>query len=323
MLDIDDIFINFLKQKFFFIDFLQLFFSEFLENYKVVEESITLEDEQEILQSVDEKKPAVIYRVNLGNKEVFFLVILEHRVSEAYFIPIVILRYMKAIWDYYIEEHKEESEREDFKLPQVIPVVYYDGLGKWPEYKSFFEITSIASGYEEYTLNFSFKLIDESKLDRKELLNSNTLAGLFLYAYSVDHEILRKEDNNDYEKYLHDFLKIKRCNVLRMFKMMLDHMEKSGVGVDDSEFAMIKEKVEEMKNEGCSELETPEKELKETRELILKVLEERFGEIPNDLADMIEKIPYGLILNKLLFYSLLIPDIDKYRKLLEELSKEL
>jgi len=55
MLDIDDIFINFLKQKFFFIDFLQLFFSEFLENYKVVEESITLEDEQEILQSVDEK----------------------------------------------------------------------------------------------------------------------------------------------------------------------------------------------------------------------------------------------------------------------------
>jgi len=55
MLDIDDIFKNFLKQKFFFIDFLQLFFSEFLENYKVVEESITLEDEQEILQSVDEK----------------------------------------------------------------------------------------------------------------------------------------------------------------------------------------------------------------------------------------------------------------------------
>jgi predicted transposase/invertase (TIGR01784 family) len=82
----------------------------------------------------------------------------------------------------FAEADKDARERKDFRLPAVVPMVLYNGAGKWNCVKSFKEYLR---GYELFAPNvidFKYIMIDINKTDKNELLNMPTLVNLAMFA---------------------------------------------------------------------------------------------------------------------------------------------
>ena len=66
----------------------------------------------------------------------FFLIsLIEHKSNVEYNIHMQIFRYMVYIWERYERRMEQENpgctRRKDFAYPPIIPIVYYEGKGRW------------------------------------------------------------------------------------------------------------------------------------------------------------------------------------------------
>ena len=66
----------------------------------------------------------------------FFLIsLIEHKSNVEYNIHIQIFRYMVYIWERYERQMEQKqpgcTRRKDFTYPPIIPIVYYEGKGRW------------------------------------------------------------------------------------------------------------------------------------------------------------------------------------------------
>ncbi len=73
------------------------------------------------------------------------------------------------------------SERKNFRLPVIVPIVLYNNPGKWTVPLNFKEILSGHEFFEEHILDFKYILINVHAFSEKELLElSNLIGSVFL-----------------------------------------------------------------------------------------------------------------------------------------------
>lgn len=69
------------------------------------------------------------------NLPLYVVSLVEHKTKVEYNIIMQLLRYMVHIWEDYEKDmnklYPNISSRKDFKYPPVLPIVYYEGTGKW------------------------------------------------------------------------------------------------------------------------------------------------------------------------------------------------
>lgn len=88
-----------------------------------------------------------------------------------------LLRYMVYIWEDYEKEmeraHKGITKTRDFKYPPNLPIVYYEGSGKWTAVRNFQDRVFLPEVFGAFTPRFLYKLIQLHKYSMEDLVDKN------------------------------------------------------------------------------------------------------------------------------------------------------
>jgi len=139
-------------------------------------------DKSFILQDFQNKEADLVYRAKLKEKEVIFYVLMELQSTVDFLIPYRLLLYMTEIWrDIFKNTPLQEAQRKDFRLPVIVPVVLYNGPGKWSAPLSFKETLEGFELFPEHVLDFRYILINVFSYSEEELLALSNLLGAVFF----------------------------------------------------------------------------------------------------------------------------------------------
>jgi predicted transposase/invertase (TIGR01784 family) len=136
-----------------------------------------------VTKDFKDKESDIVYKAKIKDNDVIFYILFELQSVPDFTMPFRLLVYMTELMRrLFADADKDARERKDFRLPAVVPMVLYNGAGKWNCVKSFKEYLR---GYELFAPNvidFKYIMIDINKTDEKELLNMPTLVNLAMFA---------------------------------------------------------------------------------------------------------------------------------------------
>ena len=103
-------------------------------------------------------------------------------------MPIRLLMYMTEIWrDELSNTEDKEKKRKDYKLPAIVPIVLYNGKGKWTAVRNFKEILNGYELFDENIIDFKYLLLDVNRMEKKELIEiANIVSSVFLLDQDVE-----------------------------------------------------------------------------------------------------------------------------------------
>lgn len=70
---------------------------------------------------------------------------------------------------------EKKRERADFRLPVVIPVLFYNGEQHWTVPTQYRKYQKESEQFGKYVLNFEYYLVDLKRIRKEYILESNTL----------------------------------------------------------------------------------------------------------------------------------------------------
>lgn len=197
-----------------FIELLRTFIKEeWVED--INEENIELANNEFITITGHKRTSDVLYKIKIDEKEMyFFLLELQQLIDKN--MPFRLLEYMFEIW---------RSNKNNDKLPIIIPCVVYTGKGKWNvgDFRSLFNEDK---RLEKYIPNFKYVLIDVNRYSDKELLRiANLISSVFFLNKTKDEEDALKR----FERVVENVSKISREGqkaFIRWSDMMFGRNEK-------------------------------------------------------------------------------------------------
>lgn len=147
-----------------------------------------------------------VKKINLKGKELFVICLIEHQSTVHYLMSFRILEYMVLIWKDYIEKIDIEEQKRNknaypsklksFKLPPILPIVFYEGKKKWTSELEFKNKVILNDIFEKYTPKFEYELVDLNEYTKQDLLKLNNLLSLILLIDKIkssnDFELLKE-----------------------------------------------------------------------------------------------------------------------------------
>jgi len=187
-------------------------------------------DKSFILQDFQNKEADLVYRAKLKDKEVIFYVLMELQSTVDFLISYRVLLYMTEIWrDIFKNTPLQEAQRKDFRLPVIVPVVLYNGPGKWSVPLSFKETLGSFELFPEQVLNFQYILINVFSYSEEELLKLSNLLGAVFFVDQARNlqEIIERL------KKLVEILKKMELEEYRMFAAWAENILSRGLPPDE------------------------------------------------------------------------------------------
>ena len=106
---------------------------------------------------------------------VYVISLIEHKSKVDYNVIMQLLRYMVCIWTDYEKEcnrkHPGSSAKKDFRYPPIIPIVYYEGTGKWTADMQLSDRILLSEIMKDYIPNFTYRLVRLHDYSNEELLS--------------------------------------------------------------------------------------------------------------------------------------------------------
>ncbi len=292
-------------------------FSEFIEAFvpalrdlNINEKNLVLENTSFTDPSLSNRESDLLYKIKYKNNDIFLYVLVEHQSTIDQLMPFRLLVYMTRIWERYIKDEKKDKKHGDkkFRLPLIIPIVFYDGEDSWSvplNFKdkiiSFDNIPGISEtnikNIYRYIPKFEYELIELAKIKSDDLLRLQNALGLLLTFDSSTSEdltyvlrkirqafeLLPKREKELLELYMKTLLIVfNKRNDIKID--MNEIIEKNG---GENMFTIFEAKLKRIKEEGIKEgikkdkIETVKKMLKMriNKEIISKVTELSMEEI--------------------------------------------
>ncbi len=159
--------------------------SQFLRNYMdmPILKNIRAEDIEDVTERyvpmfTEERNSDTVKRTKLSENNTLFIVsVIEHKTKVDYNVSMQLLRYMVYIWEDYEKEmerqHKGISKTKGFKYPPVLPIVYYEGTGKWTAARNLRDRILFDNAFEPFTPRFFYKLIELNSYSIGQLVEKN------------------------------------------------------------------------------------------------------------------------------------------------------
>lgn len=95
-----------------------------------------------------------------------------------------LLRYMVYIWEDYEKEMEKQkkgiSKTKGFRYPPILPIVYYEGTGKWTASCNIQDRILFHKAFEPFTQKFFFKLIQLNSYNVNQLIDKNDELSLLM-----------------------------------------------------------------------------------------------------------------------------------------------
>ena len=159
--------------------------AQFLRDYVKIPmlQSVRPEDIEDVTERylplfTSEREADTVKRIKIDNEKAIFLIsLIEHKTKVDYNVIMKLLRYMCYIWEDYEKEKQAESDRKkeeeeakhrekgsvsahkDFKYPPILPIVYFEGSGKWTAVRSLKDRINLSDIFEQYIPDFSYELV--------------------------------------------------------------------------------------------------------------------------------------------------------------------
>jgi hypothetical protein len=117
------------------------------------------------------------------------------------------LQYITLVLDDYEKtlerEHPGITLTRDFLYPPVLPIVFYDGKGKWTAVQDFSKRTAMGDIFEPYIPRFKYLLVDLNRYKPEDILRFGDVLSVVMFIDRINN----KEDIGKMHKLLIDYLK--------------------------------------------------------------------------------------------------------------------
>jgi hypothetical protein len=193
----------------------------------------------------DSQDADTVKKIRLPGRKapVYIISLTEHQSSVRFDIALKLLQYMVYIWITYCKQNDKEhddnkikgvndptvvhSTSKHFRLPPILPIVYYDGEGAWTADRNFAERVYPQEGFKDFIPQFSYVLVDLNQYSREELKNYQSVMSLVMML----DKIRKPEDieglKEDAEPCLAGNPQPSELEILRQFTVMI--MNKIGI----------------------------------------------------------------------------------------------
>ncbi|WP_196007999.1 Rpn family recombination-promoting nuclease/putative transposase [Clostridium tyrobutyricum] len=270
-------------------------------------EDLMLMDKSYILEDFSEEESDIVYKVNICGQDVIFYILLEFQSRVDYRMPMRLLFYIVELWRERLKNTaKKDIRSKNFKLPAVVPMVLYNGKNKWTASRNFKDILGSNELFGENIIDFRYILFDVYRYDESQL---EKMANMVSTVFLLDKEISKADLMKRLRLTAYVLKKItpEQFDILKMWlksimKPRLDTeskikveeiLEKSSQGEVDIMVSNLGKSIDNMIREGKEE--GMEKGREEVRKSIsgsaIKLLTKKFGTLPEDMTERIEKLP--------------------------------
>ena len=166
--------------------------SQFLRNYMDIPllKNIRAEDIEDVTERyipmfTEERNSDTVKRIKLSEKDtLFFVSLIEHKTKVDYNVSMQLLRYMVYIWEDYEKEMEKKkkgiSKTKNFRYPPILPIVYYEGSGKWTAPCNIRDRIYFDEAFEPFTPKFSYKLVQLGDYSVGELVEKKDELSLLM-----------------------------------------------------------------------------------------------------------------------------------------------
>ena len=140
---------------------------------QIDEETLHLCDKGFVDSFFKELESDLIYSAKAADKDVYFYVLTELQSTVDYTMPFRLFKYVAAILMRVFEDTPQEKrERSDFRLPAVVPILFYNGDERWVLSQNFKDYLQGADLFDS-AIDFRYDLVDIKLLEREHLLKNH------------------------------------------------------------------------------------------------------------------------------------------------------
>lgn len=127
-----------------------------------------------ITDDLRDREDDIIWRVRWGRDWIYVYVMLEFQSRTDRYMAVRIMTYLGLLYQELIRTNKLTNNN---KLPPVLPIVLYNGKGRWREAVDVVELVeAVPGGLEHYLPRLCYLLLDEGSLDESHQLELRNLA---------------------------------------------------------------------------------------------------------------------------------------------------
>ena len=136
------------------------------------EDSLQLCDKEFIDQFFKLMDSDLIYSAKIQGRDAYFFILTELQSGADNTMPYRILRYIYAILTrVFNDTPNQQREKTGFRLPVVVPILFYNGEGAWSVTRHFKDYLQDGGLFHDAgIIDFEYTLIDINLLDREYLL---------------------------------------------------------------------------------------------------------------------------------------------------------
>lgn len=150
---------------------------------KLKESDLSLCDKEMLERDYEGKEADLIYRVHFPDgKEVFIFILQKLQSSVDYTMIFRVLVYVvNTLVKHFLDTDKGKRERADFRIPAMVPILFYNGTEKWNAAVSLKEYQNGGEIFGEYILNLKYYLVELAKIEEDYILSTNTVLDNIMY----------------------------------------------------------------------------------------------------------------------------------------------
>ena len=150
----------------------------------LTKENLTLVNKSFVTSDYEETEADIVYKANIGEKEVYFYILLEFQSTVDYRMPLRLLFYMCEILREHAVNTDYRKRDKNIKVPAVIPIVLYNGEERWNVPNEFRKIIYNENLFGNGLLNFKYDVFDignDEEFSKEKLIkNRNVTSAIFL-----------------------------------------------------------------------------------------------------------------------------------------------
>lgn len=147
------------------------------------EADLILCDKEMLEHDYEGKEADLIYRVNTPDGKQAFIFILQELQSYVDYTMIfrILVYVVNTLVKYFMDVDKKEREKAGFRLPAMVPIVFYNGSDRWTAVTSMCDYQNSGEMFGDYILNLKYYLVDLAKLEEEYILSTNTVLDNIMY----------------------------------------------------------------------------------------------------------------------------------------------
>jgi predicted transposase YdaD len=130
-----------------------------------------------ITEELREGERDIVWKVPGAGGEVFIVFLIEHQSTVDYAMPLRLLFYLTSLWhDHWNATPRAERESKEFRVPPVLPIVFYTGESPWTGAIRLFDKIACGEELRHFMPDFRFHLVDLCRFGEEELAGEKNLA---------------------------------------------------------------------------------------------------------------------------------------------------